>query len=123
MALSKDGLIALFNRKDEIGMHAVGRALLVLYRNQTDFEQRTHSTHNHNNMGFTPGDAKKGTGMAEFYKRAGFLTPKQLAYWAEADRTASGRPRIQKYWRQILEAAEAKEAAKLALESKESAAA
>lgn len=107
--ITKDSIQALLVRKDNVGMHAVGRALVVLYNNQTHSEQRDQATKLHNNTGFTPSDARRGTSMAEWYMRTGFLTPKQLGYWQDPARTPCKRIRITKYWSQLLEAAEAKQ--------------
>jgi hypothetical protein len=89
---------------------AVGRALLALNARQTADEQRAEITKYHNNMGFMPAHAKKGTGMARFYERAGFLTPRQLAWWRAV--TPKGKMRIEVYAAQLLKVAEAKQAAK-----------
>ncbi len=112
MQITKDSIQALLVRTDHIGMHSVGRALNVLLANQTFDERQTEATRHHNKTGFTPSDAKRGTGMARFYQRTGHLTEKQLAYWQQPARTEAGRIRITKYWRQIVEAAEAKQKAK-----------
>lgn len=113
MQVTKESIQAVLLRKDEVGMHALGRALLVLYANQTDYEQRVQVTTNRNSQGFTPNDAKKGTGMAQFYQRNGYLSPAQIAYWQEPARTEKKRIRILKYWRQLLEAAQLKQKEKL----------
>jgi hypothetical protein len=109
MVINKDSIIALLSRNDSVGMHAVGRALVAVLKNQTSNERAVQATTHHNMTGFTVGDARRGTGCAEFYLKTGFLTPKQLAYWQDGSRVPSGRPRIQKYCRQLLEAAEAKQ--------------
>lgn len=94
---------------------AVGRALLALNARQTADEQRAEMTKHHNNMGFMPAHAKKGTGMARFYQRAGFLTPKQLAWWRTV--TPNGKQRIEVYAAQLLKVAEARAAAKITQEA------
>jgi hypothetical protein len=111
--ITKESIQAVLLRKDEVGMHAVGRALQVLVARQTMYERRTEATINRNNVGFTPSDAKRGTSMAGYYLRNGYLTEKQLAYWQEPARTEAKRIRITKYHRQLLEAALEKQAAKL----------
>jgi hypothetical protein len=85
---------------------AVGRALLALNARQTLDEQRQETTKYHNDQGFKPCHAKKGTGMARFYAQAGFLTPKQLAWWRAV--TPSGKMRIEVYASQLLKVAEEK---------------
>jgi hypothetical protein len=88
---------------------AVGRALLALNARQTADEQRQEVTKYHNEQGFKPCHAKRGTGMAQFYARTGFLTPKQLAWWRAV--TPSGKSRIEVYAAQLLKVAEEKKAA------------
>jgi hypothetical protein len=112
MQVTKEFIQALLIRNDTVGMHAVGKALVVLFKNQTHHEKQIEATTNRNETGFTPSDARRGSGMARFYMQAGFLTPKQLEYWQKPARTSAGRIRITKYWRQLLEAAEEKQSRK-----------
>jgi hypothetical protein len=49
-----------------------------------------------------------GTSMANFFGKYGRLSEKQVGYWRMRDR--AGNMRIGIYWRQLLEAAEAKAA-------------
>jgi len=109
MQLTKEKIQAVLLREDEIGMHAVGRALLVLLRNQTRDEKRDQDTKYRNDTGFTPSDAQRGTSMAYYYMRNGRLTEKQLAYWQKPAWTEAKRIRIAKYWRQLLLAAQEKQ--------------
>ena len=88
---------------------AVGRALLALNARQTADEQQQEVTKYHNEQGFKPCHAKRGTGMAQFYAKAGFLTPKQLAWWRAV--TPSSKSRIEVYAAQLLKVAEQKKAA------------
>jgi len=104
--LTKDAILAVLTRQDEVGKRAVGRALLVLLRNQTADEQQTQSTRHNNQMGFTKSDAKKGTGMATYFQRFSRLSDAQVNYWRQV--TPSGRMRIGKYWKQLAIAAEEK---------------
>ena len=55
-------------------------ALLRIYDNQTSGEKMSAHTHCWNNIGFTVGDARILTKMAEFYKARGFLTAKQMKW-------------------------------------------
>lgn len=91
---------------------AVGRALLALNARQTLDEQRDKRTKHHNNMGFCSGHANKGTGMAQFYERNGYLTQNQLAWWRK--KTPSGKMRIEIYAGQLCKVADEKAAEKLA---------
>lgn len=72
---------------------AVTRAVLAVYRNQTESEKATKHTTESNSVGFTSVDAEILTNFAEFYQQTGFLTPKQLAI---------ARNKMKKYWRQLL---------------------
>lgn len=101
----KQKIIAVLRRNDHVGMHAVGRALVRLYDRQTSDEKATESTQHKNYRGFTKGDGPRGVGMAKFYKSAGFLTEKQLAYWQSDCGGKLKRPRIEKYWRQLAQEA------------------
>ncbi len=94
-------------RKDKVGMHAVGRALVHLKNRQTEDEQLSEETINQNGMGFQPVHAGIGTSMANFYEKRGFLSPKQVAYW-QNDNNKLNKARICRYWKQLLEEAELK---------------
>lgn len=102
MKLTKNEIVALLATNDK----AVARALVVLNARQTRDEQQTQDTRHANGIGFKPCHARMGTSMAEFYSRNGYLSPKQIAYWRKPD--ARGTMRIACYWRQLIEAAEAK---------------
>lgn len=102
--LTKEYIVKLLETNDK----AVARALVVLNNNQTTTEQRSETTINRNGEGFRPCHARMGTSMAEFYQKRGYLSPKQIAYWRMKDK--SGAMRIAIYWRQLVEAAEAKKA-------------
>lgn len=99
-------------RTDKVGMHAVGRALVHLKNRQTLDEQRSEETKVHNGRGFQPTHAKIGTSMATFYEKNGFLSPKQVEYW-QKETAKVKKPRILRYWKQLLEEAEAKMERKL----------
>jgi len=94
--VTRDYIISLLRNNDV----ALGRALVALNERQTQDEQRSETTRYHNYRGFMPMHAKKGTGMANFFMKTGFLTKKQAAWWRI--RTASGMPRIEKYVNQLL---------------------
>ncbi len=72
---------------------AVARAVVTIYRNQTEYEKVCQSTQESNGIGFTGVDAEILSSYAEFYLKNGFLTTKQLAI---------ARNKIKKYWRQLL---------------------
>ncbi len=106
--VSKEHIIHLLRTNDT----AVGRALLALNARQTEDEQRDETTKHHNLRGFRPAHAKKGTGMAKFFANAGFLTPKQLAWWRKE--TPTGKMRIEIYAGQLQKVAEEKASRKAA---------
>lgn len=96
----------LIERQDEVGMHAIGRALVHLLRRQTADEQRDNTTKHHNNIGFTGQDGRRGTITAKYYIKHGQLEDWQIRYWLKRDR--KGRTRLGKYYGQIREEAKRK---------------
>jgi len=90
----------------------LARAIVALNDRQTVDEQRDETTKYHNEKGFRPAHAKRGTGMAEFYIKRGYLTPKQTAWWRAV--TPSGKSRIEIYANQLLKVATEKAAQKAA---------
>lgn len=107
MELTGNAIIELLRTNDK----AVCRALVVLNERQTTDEQISENTKHRNNRGFRPCHARMGTSMAKFYEKRGFLTPKQIAYWRKEGKEGM---RIAIYWRQLLDAAHKKQAAKAA---------
>jgi len=106
--LTKEYIVQLLETNDR----AVCRALVVLYNRQTAAEQACQTTTEANGRGFTGWDGKIGCNMAEAYLKWGRLTPKQIAVWRKRDK--NGNMKIARYWRQLLEEAEAKAAQKVA---------
>ena len=109
MNLTSTDIVKLLETNDK----AVARALVVLYERQTADEKVSENTRHHNNRGFRPCHARMGTSMAKFYLARGYLSPKQIAYWRKRGKEGM---RISIYWRQLLDAAHKKAAAKAALE-------
>lgn len=105
MIPSKTQIIELLSTNDR----AVARALVVLNNRQTDDEQAASTTRYRNGRGFNAAHAKRGTGMAQFFLRTGFLTPKQLAWWRGSE-SKGGTMRIALYANQLVEEAELKQA-------------
>lgn len=81
--------------------NAVIRALYALNDRQTRDEQASETTKYHNNKGFKPCDAKKGTGMVRFHMMRGYLTNNQINYWRKP-LPSSGKPRICAYANQLI---------------------
>jgi hypothetical protein len=102
---NRESITALLARND----NAVERALLVLFDRQTADEQMTDATRQHNGRGFTAFDAEIFSSFAKQVRQGRTLSPKQLALARKPDKF--GNPRIARYWSQLLEAAEAKQAA------------
>ena len=94
MTITKDQIVELLLNNDR----AVRRALIVLFERQTPTEKSMHRTNTTNARGFNQFDARIMTSMAEWCIRTDRdLSPKQLAY-------LRGKGRIQKYWKQLIEA-------------------
>src|SRR5690606_30577228 len=87
---------------------ALARALVVLNNRQTADEQRSEETKHANQRGFNAAHAKRGTSMANFFLRTGFLTPKQMAWWRAPARADGKTARIAIYAGQLLEEAQIK---------------
>ena len=77
----------------------VAEAIVAIYNYQTIEEQAEGITVEDNGVGFNGVDAEILTSYAEFYKKAGFLTPKQLVI---------GRNKIKKYAGQLAKIAQRK---------------
>lgn len=107
MELTKDTIQAVLAREDNVGMHAIGRALVHLFDRQTAYEQQAETTYEANSIGFSAFDGEIGASMAKQYTKRGFLTPKQVAVWRRP-RKNSTTTKIGKYWKQILEIAQEK---------------
>jgi hypothetical protein len=88
---------------------ALYKALVLLNQRQTADERASETTRYTNGRGFNAAHAKRGTSMANFYLRAGFLTPKQKAWW-RAPEAKGGAMRIAIYAGQLMEEAAAKQA-------------
>jgi len=95
---------SLISRDDAVGMHAVGRALVHLFRRQTADEQQHNSTKHTNHRGFTGADAHVGSITAKYYIKHGTLQDWQLKQWRKPNRR--GVARLAKYYRQVAEEAQ-----------------
>ncbi len=92
---------------------ALARALVVLNNRQTADEQRSEETKHSNQRGFNAAHAKRGTSMANFFLRTGFLTPKQMAWWRAPARVGGKTARIAIYAGQLLDEAQIKASQKM----------
>lgn len=87
---------------------AVQRAIVAIYNAQTNDEQSSGRTKDHNGVGFGAYDAEFMSSLAVQIKAGKWLTGPQFAI---------GRNKIKRYWRQLAEIANAKEARREAVES------
>lgn len=100
MPLSKEAIVNSLRTNDL----AVLKAILTVDRNQTQDERQSEHTKYNNGRGWRPAHARMGSSIAGFFKRTGFVTTNQIAYFRKTDR--SGNMRIALYWQQLKEAAE-----------------
>lgn len=84
----------------------IGRALLVVFRNQTNDEQNQNITRIHNNKGFTPADAHSGCIHAKYFLKHGTLADWMIEKWMK--KNEKGIMRIAKYHAQVDVAAKEK---------------
>jgi hypothetical protein len=104
--MTRNEYIALILRDDAVGARAVGKALVHLFRRQTEDEQASNDTRHHNMRGFTGADARRGSITAKYFLKHGELLDWQLEYWRAPNRR--GVPRLGKYYGQIAEEAQRK---------------
>ena len=83
--------------------HIVGRALVAIFRRQTQSEQAGDETNRHNGVGFAHCDAYGGSMTAKSYLKHGALMSWQVESWTKVIHT--GFPRICKYASQLNEVA------------------
>ena len=101
--ITKDILTKMLNEASfDRQIKIIGRALVVLYNNQTASEQQTRTTTQSNNVGFASIDARNGSLTARTFIRTGTMQSWQLAKWMEI---RNGYPKICKYHRQLNQAA------------------
>src|SRR5574343_6023 len=110
--MTKQEIIQLLRTNDK----AICRALVVLTERQTTDEKISEETKHLNGRGYRPCHARMGTSMSEFYLRAGFLSPKQVAYWRRPMK--GGKMRIQIYSGQLLEIEQEKAAKAMPITAK-----
>lgn len=105
--ITREAIQELLRTRDD----AVGRALVAITRRQTADEVAAQDTRHQNGRGWQSCHARRGTNMAQFYQRTGFLTARQLAWW-RASATPGGRPRIEIYLGQLMLVAQERQAAR-----------
>lgn len=105
--VTRQSLQDLLNRDNrEFVMHVVGRALVVLFNNQTESEKCSDATEQDNGIGFSGADARSGTLTAKSYIKNGRLQDWQVDRWLKPG--SNGYARLTKYAKQLNEAAIAK---------------
>ena len=110
MSFTRERFLALVTRTDEVGIHAIGRALVHLFNRQTADEKAENDTKCTNHRGFTSGDARQGSLSAKYYLKHKTLQLWQIAQWTRP--SAKGTTRLGKYYRQIAEEAAKKAGSK-----------
>jgi hypothetical protein len=106
--VTKQLLNVLLNQADDDKkIRIVGRALVALFERQTEAEQSTDTTQNHNGIGFASCDARSGSLTAKSFLKNRTLAKWQLDRWMAPQK--DGFPRICKYVKQLSEIAEEKE--------------
>jgi hypothetical protein len=102
--VSKDSLKQMLDAAGPAKLqHIVGRALVVLFNNQTQGERTSNTVAVDNGIGFTGADGRTGCLTAKFYLANKCLNEWQVNAWIRKDK--KGYPRICKYHKQINEAA------------------
>ncbi len=107
--VTRESIEELLNdvRGHEFVQHVVGRALVAIFRLQTDSEANSNTTNEWNSVGFAQSDARSGSLTAKSYLKNKSLLDWQVAQWT---RDFRGRPRLCKYHKQLNEVAVSKAA-------------
>lgn len=102
--VSRDSLQKLLNdKRPRFAEHVIGKALVQLFRRQTESEQASNTTNNLNNIGFAGCDAKSGSIHAKYYIKHRKLDKWMIEKWLKIGST--GYSRLAKYHRQLNEIA------------------
>lgn len=105
--VTKELLTHMINSDKQV--QVVGRALVVLFNNQTRTEQASNDTVTNNMIGFTGADARQGSISAKYFIKHNTLLDWQINQWTKPN--SKGTPRLAKYWRQLDQAAKRKQGA------------
>ena len=102
--VTRESLQAMLdNPNEKYVAQVIGRALLVLFKNQTRDEQSMNTTNKDNGIGFTGADAHSGSITAKYYIKHKTLMDWQVDRWTK--RGSRGYSRLAKYHKQLNEAA------------------
>jgi hypothetical protein len=99
--ITRDSIQQMLNDpRPDFAMHVVGRALVQLYKRQTEEEQRDNETKEYNSIGFAGCDGKSGTLTAKYYLKHKRLEQWMIDKWTKlSERT--GYARLCKYHTQL----------------------
>ena len=101
----------MLNRPNRAFVAAViGRALVAIFRRQTEAEQATASTVEENGIGFAGCDARTGSLTAKYFIKHGTLLDWQIDAWTKVGK--NGYSRLCKYHTQLNEVARVRTPAK-----------
>ena len=101
--VTRESLQAMLdNPNEKYVAQVIGRALVVLFKNQTRDEQSMNATNQDNGIGFTGADAHSGSITAKYFIKHKTLLDWQVARWTKP--AASGFARLAKYHKQLNEA-------------------
>ena len=104
--VTRESLQAMLdNSNQDYVAQVIGRALVILFKNQTRDEQSMNATNQDNGIGFTGADAHSGSITAKYFIKHKTLLDWQVARWTKP--ASSGFARLAKYHKQLNAAAEA----------------
>ena len=106
--VTKESLINMVTSSRYNIEQVIGRALVVIFNNQTADEQSSNETNRENGIGFTGADARAGGITAKYFIKHGKLLDWQVENWTRLN--VKSVPRIAKYHKQLNAAAMAKQA-------------
>ncbi len=102
--VSRDSLQAMLNdTRPRFAEQVIGKALVQIFRRQTESEQASNTTNNLNNIGFAGCDARSGSIHAKYFIKHRKLDQWMIDKWLKIGR--SGYSRLTKYHRQLNEIA------------------
>jgi len=105
--VTSEVLTTMIETADEAKRQAIiGRALVVIFNNQTEGEKASNQTNKDNGVGFTGADAHSGCITAKYYLKYQRLLDWQVDKWIKRNR--NGVMRIAKYHKQLDAAAKSK---------------
>ena len=107
--VTRDSIQQMLNSNDKtFVMHVVGRALVGIFKRQTEDEKVSNSTNKHNNIGFAGCDARSGSLTAKSYLKRGMLEDWQVERWTKIS-TKTQFARLCKYHTQLNQIAQEKQ--------------